>query len=405
MGANGLLRIEEIAMGRELHRHQFPRGIAGRVAMSLDGSLFAVASGPSTNRLCVWKWQATEEPRELPAPRMGGRYLAFSLDGKQLAESGDDAVVRLWDVTAGQVVHKLEAPGTDRFRYSALAFLSDGRTLMASGQGNTVATAQFWDVTTGKHLRQIAPGGGGLVLSPDEKLIAGLGGRGMLRVWDLASGKDLSAIDDAHTGEVSRIAATGNAVITASDDNTIRVWDAATGQQRHKVTHGQWIRGVALSPDGSKLASSSLDNTVRVWEVATGNVIYTLLGHGRTGRRAVGLTADGKTLLSWGDDLQLRKWDMATGKLLSEMMLRPTGLRIPEGDANNAQREMLMLSLCDGVFSADGTRFVQCVGRQYHVFDTASGQDLFQLANKGYLVISLAVSSGLPLGVDVGPAA
>jgi WD40 repeat protein len=387
---SGVLRIEEIATGVELLRHQFPKDIQGSLALSADGSTLAVGSGPNTHKLYVWQWQTPDEPRELKAPRYAGQFLAFSPDGKRLAESSDlDETVRVWDVATGRLLHKLEPPETDHHWHSSVIFSPDGKTLIASTRSNTSGAVHLWDAATGKYRSRIDAVVGRLTVSPDSRLLAG-SGEGAIRVWELASGKELAADDDAHQNGIGRILVAGDVVITGSDDHTIRIWDAATGKQRLKLAHGSYVRALALSPDGTKFVSSSPDDTVCLWDVATGRKIYTLPGH-RGGRHAVGFTPDGKYSLSWGDDLYLRKWDVSNGKAILEHRLRPTGVKIPDDDDERARLPMFFM-LGEGTFSPDGKLFILDAGGQFHVFDVATGKDLHQIANEGSSVISLAVS-------------
>jgi WD40 repeat protein len=99
-------------------------------------------------------------------------------------------------------------------------------------------------------------------------------------------------------------------------------------------------------------------------------------------------TADGKHFLSWGSDLFLRKWDVATGKVALEHALRPKGFP----DEEPARSQKLEKDILQGRFSPDGNRFVLAAGNQTHMFDVASGKDLYQLPNEGGYVVSLAIS-------------
>jgi len=401
LGRSGVLRVEEIATGVELLQHQFPQDIGGNLALSADGSMLAVASGPNTRKLYLWKWQAAEEPRELKVPDRVGNALAFSRDGKVLAECGDlSEAVRLWDVASGRLLGKLEAPDPDNRWTKSVMFSPDGKSLIVSTRSNTTGAIHIWDAGTWKHLSRLEldrDGGGHLAVSPDSRLLAGMGGGGV-RVWDLASGTELSTNDEAHQGNVHQIAATGDLVVTASDDHTIRLWDATTGKQRLKLAHGHWVRAMALSPDGTKIVSSSLDDTVCLWDVASGRKIYKLPGHGQVGgRRAVSFMPDGKHFLSWGDDMYLRKWEVATGKAVLEHAIRPQGMKMPgddadDGDKRQMQSMMFQVMLGEGTFSLDGKTFLLSASNQFHMFDVATGKDLFQIPNEGSHVTSVAIS-------------
>jgi RNA polymerase sigma factor (sigma-70 family) len=399
---NGVLRVEEVATGAELLRQQFPRDIQPELAVSPDGSTVAVAAGPNARKLYVWKWEAGEEPRQLPVGDFVARWVAFSPDGKLLAATSDrEGTVRLWDVASGQLRHRLQLPGEHVSRTGEPTFTPDGKVLAVVGtvytQHDQSESIHLWDPASGRYRRRLDPGGGRLAASPDSRLLAA-GGPGGMRVWDLASEKPLLPEEEAHHGHIGRVAVSARgAVATASDDGTVRLWDLATGAPRSRLQHGheyQMARAVAFAPDGRTLASSGLDDTVRLWDADTGREVYRLAGHGRLGGyRALGFTPDGRRLLSWGDDFYLRVWDVANGKAVREHLLRPTGVKVPGEDEDPKEQELMrMLNLGPGVFSPDGKRFVLALPKGSFVFGVDTGKELRAIETGLRNTDSLAVS-------------
>ena len=173
-----------------------------------------------------------------------------------------------------------------------------------------------------------------LAVSPEGKTVASGGVCDRVYVWDLATGKEIRALE-GHQGDVSVLAYSpdGQTLISGSSDQTVRFWKVATGKELRQWRVGH-IDALALSPDGKTLAVAVSEGWIRLYEVDTGKEIRRLPGHQvrlnevdatgklQPGSEYVGNTAgvtfspDGRSLASVGGmlDCTLRLWDVTTGK-------------------------------------------------------------------------------------------
>jgi WD40 repeat protein len=395
---DGVLSVDEIASGKQLAQRVFPRDVGDALAVSGDGAYVAVASGPNTRKLFLWKWRE-EEPREIAVPAHRVDRISFSPDGKLLVgvENFGSSLFG-WEVPSGRLVYRQDASDEEFSFGGRPAFTPDGKALavlLSARRGLFRSKVQFFDPLTGHCRETLETGavGGGLTFAPDGRIMA-LTAACTLRFWDMASRQEVTLTGEGHaSGASSIIVSPKGFVVTTGDDGSVRLWDAATAKQRWKAKAENWVRALALSPDGSLVAASSLDDAVYVWDSAAGRLRYRLAGHGALGgRRALGFSADGRHLASWGDDFYLRLWDMKTGKALAEHAIRPKGINFPEDDDARRERKEFELAFTAAAFTPDARIFVIDIGGNFHLFDTTTGKETSLFPSEGRSRDALAVS-------------
>ncbi len=219
----------------------------------------------------------------------------------------------------------------------AVTFSPDGLTALT---GSWDGSVKLWDLATGKELRTFkgrydvysvafSPDGRTMLMGTSEK--ASGSWRGIIKLWDVATGEEIKTFrghtGDAWAGTVYSVAFSpdGRTALSGSDDDTLKLWDVATGKEvRTFKGHAKDVRSVAFSPDGATALSGSKDTTMRLWDVATGKEIRAFPGHERA-VESVAFSADGRTALSGSLDKTLKLWDVATGK---EIRTFPVGLDV-----------------------------------------------------------------------------
>jgi WD40 repeat protein len=117
--------------------------------------------------------------------------------------------------------------------------------------------------------------------SPDGARIVTASYDTTARIWDAATGKEITVLRGHENGVWSpAFSPDGARIVTASSDKTARIWDAATGKEITVLRgHQDSVRSAAFSPDGSRIVTASSDKTARIWDAATGKEITVLRGH------------------------------------------------------------------------------------------------------------------------------
>jgi RNA polymerase sigma factor (sigma-70 family) len=186
------LGLWDRATGQPLTAFDLEAGEVSRsAAFSADGRSLAVAVNDGTVRL--FEVATGKQRRRYGTPgkpparnsvaasfEASGWYsgiagtLAFSRDGRFLAQGGPDSFVRLWDVTSGKLAGKIEG---HQGPVPTIAFSPDGRTF-ATGSFDT--TALVWDVRS-------------LPSRPEGKLTA----KELAKHWGALAGADAGKAFDA----------------------------------------------------------------------------------------------------------------------------------------------------------------------------------------------------------------
>jgi WD40 repeat protein len=269
------------------------------IAYSPDGKLLASAGvdGKDKHSLRIWDMATNKELRRCPLPKDEPPIsIAFSPDGVQLAAAVEEDDMHIFEVSSGKHLHRLK-----QYWASRLAYAPDGKTL-ASVRG---ATIHLWDPATGKERRPELDGHqasvSAVAVSPDGKLIAS--GAEVVILWDLAAGKPLHRI--AVPGHTLAFSPDGKTLATASRDRMVRLWDVATEKEVGQLKgHKHPVKCVAFSPDGKLLASGDGQATIHIWDLATSQLVHAMDMKSGAESLSLAFSPDGKTLAcagAWND--------------------------------------------------------------------------------------------------------
>ena len=275
--------------------------------------------------------------------------VAFSPDGKYFVsggwggDSGDCAI--LWDVASGKVIQYFTGEWDETTKkYTGhtdsvwtVAFTPDGKYVLS---GSADKTMKLWDIAGGtlenkpweikcKYGKLIRTFSGhsenvnSVAFSADGTYILSGSADGTLKLWDVASGKELRTFTFPGHGDQLVLAVfspDGKYILVGSgNDIDIKLLDISNGKVVKTFTgHSLIIRSIAFSPDGKYILSGSMDKTMKLWDASTGEEIKTFAGHLRS-VSSVTFSPDGKYVLSGSEDNTSRIWNIKTGEWVAFM--------------------------------------------------------------------------------------
>lgn len=341
------------------------------VAFSPDGKRLATAA---LGYELIVRDAVTGEPLIPPLKHMRWVYQGvFSPDGRWVASASSDGSARVWDASTGVPITPPLNHGGQVF---CIAFDPDGRRLATAGDSGLMC---LWDIGGSEPALPAfrhTPGETVVELTPDQRLALTSVTRrdDPLKVWELATGKQMWSFPNGDGVYSLRVSSTGDHLLTAGSDGYLRLWDLGTGQPLWAPLRvGCLASAVAFSPDGKRFAAGSREadwtqSSACIRDTATGRPLTPVLPHPYI-VQGVEFSPDGRGLLTACWDGKVRLWDAASGELK----------RTFEGHGAGVEAAL---------FSRDGSRIVSD-GRDDNtarVWDSQTGQTVFSPLRHGGLV-------------------
>jgi WD40 repeat protein len=306
----------------------------GKALFAIPAALALLVIVPALN--------GQKAPRVLTGHTSFVSAVAVTPDGARIVSGGKDGVICVWDAASGTLTGSMAANAD----VLSLALSPDGSRvyagLMFSLTSEDRVPVKCFDIASGALL---ASYGGiqalpmGVAISPDDTLLAGVGGGSGVILWDVQERCVLSFLK-GHTSQVTsvRFSPDGKTVYTGSGDGTVKSWDAtarpsvpmglpelqrsalimraSVGALKTANAHKGGVKSIAISPNGALLVSGGVDKLVCLRDAREFTELRTLPGHTDV-VFSVAVSPDGKRVLSGSQDKTVRLWDAGSGKELA----------------------------------------------------------------------------------------
>ena len=239
--ADATVRGFDPESGKELWKFPARKAVCG---VSIRKGNKNVAVGLADGTLAILDLSGAT-PKELAAQgahTAGTSCVAFSSDGNRLASVGGDGAIRVWSVGDNAVLTQLvkfdgqatPMSSTGFSPLSTVAFSTDGRFVAASGAD---AVVRVWDIQTKSEVRGLRGHTDwvtSVAFTPDGRFLASVAAEkdNTVRVFELPA-LDTASAAGGHMLAVNAVAVSPNGkfVATAGTDQTIKIWDIATGKE------------------------------------------------------------------------------------------------------------------------------------------------------------------------------
>jgi WD40 repeat protein len=253
----------------------------------------------------VWTINPLRELRRLARHENDIAGVTVSRDKRLLATAGSDGAVLIFDAHTYVLLRRILHHPTNESPVRA-AFDGGGKTLVTGGSDGLV---RLWDVASGKMTGELRDTGyiSGLAVNPRRLEVAASVGK-VAAIWETgAQPRRRLQLEEDSPIHVLEFDGTGTRLLSGTNDGTATLWDAETGRRLFTLQHAGRVSAAAFSRDDGVVATGGSDRTVRVWDVSRGTEI------GRVSREfrvdGVAFVDDGRLIAAAGENfVQLSPW-------------------------------------------------------------------------------------------------
>ncbi|MFI7118819.1 AAA family ATPase [Amycolatopsis sp. NPDC049868] len=323
-GSDGELWFHDLVSGDEILTGAIPEEFTVRAMALVD------MPGEQAKSLVVLAdrlWIAALGEEQLIFKRIGSGALALhslatiALPDRSVAAvtGGRDNVVRLWHLTTDAAAARTEA---EWVRALTTARLPKGREIAVHNSGESL---RLVDLRSGSEVRRIEEGrrvNALKVLTLPDGRVAVAGSSGwdpLIRVWDLATGDQVSEIWTGHAVGVAAMATAvlpdGQTVVISAGSfgSGVHLWDPGSGASLGRVSRGPFAgaRSIERSPRSDGMMNYEIGNDEHPWN-----------GYFGIQMALTAVLPDGRVVaLASGDDGTVCVWDLVTRRRLGDVNL------------------------------------------------------------------------------------
>lgn len=307
-GDDGVVRIWDWRKRVQLKEFALLSGKVFQAAFHPRRPLLAVCG--EAHEAVILETESAQTAVRLVGHSLAIEALEFSPDGGLLATASSDGTARVWSVSTGAEVLKIDP---DRGRLSSVAFAPDVERLAI---GTIDGSLIIWNMKSneaefeGRHLDGVL----GVAFSADGRQLAACDRGGMLRLWAPDNAEQpLVQFWTAHSGRAYSVAFTPDSsqIVSVGEDGRFQAWSPQSPAMRRlleSVPDCPPAVDFALIETTGTLVTSHPD-AVRLWNMGTGELLNQLTTP-ESGWHAVSVSADGQLLAAHHGGQGVQLWSL-----------------------------------------------------------------------------------------------
>ncbi len=311
---DGTMQTWNIGASAEYHTIATSAHRPEAIAPSPDGQ--TLVTGDDDGVLLIWR-DITQPPTHRAIHTGPIREVEFSPDGKQLATASWDGTAKVLDLSddikVALTIRVQDKSGESVALYTVAFRPPNGKQIVTGGDDGVI---RLWDVTSGKLVNEWPLHGPAnavysVAFNRDGSQFVTAGRDGMVYVWDIDHNREVHKFDNGSLASVlvAVFSPGGQSIVTGDVDGKLRFWPRDGGEPRTISAHQGPVNWIEFSPDAAMFATAGSDRRAMIWDSTTNKPLSVLKGNMKdvTDLRFLD-SKDGLLLITTGFDNSVRMY-------------------------------------------------------------------------------------------------
>lgn len=283
--STGSFYLHELPDVTMIHSLSISEHAVQTTCFNITGDWIALGSC-NLGQLLVWEWQSEQYVMKQQGHSCQMTSIAYSPDGQYIVTGGDDAKVKLWNVSNGfcfVTFHEHSSAVT------AVEFSQNKKFLVSASLDGTV---RAYDIIRYRNFRTFTSPRpvqfASVALDYSGELVVA-GGQDVFEIylWSMKLGRLLEVLS-GHEGPVNSLTfspvATSSLLISGSWDRTVKIWNCLESSGEHEtIDILADVTAIAFKPDGEEVAIASLNGNIQIFNVKDASQVASIEGRNDLG--------------------------------------------------------------------------------------------------------------------------
>lgn len=270
-GGDGDIKLWDVTTGEEIKTFKGHNDLIFDVKFSSDGK--QVVSGSWDGFMRIWDVQSGGLLKYIKLNENSPYVVGFSPNDLYVVSGDLEKKISFWEADAGEEFRSIVG---HTGLISSFDFTTDGKKMVS---GSWDGKVKVWDVLTGMLLAKFNHGAGvnTVAVDPKSRFVVSAGKDRLIKLWSTETGKLLQTLE-GHLNAVSsvKITADGKKMVSCSVDGIIKVWDLASYKEVYtymQIGREDWLVKIPQGNfDGSAKALKYINYVSGMESVPVGNL-------------------------------------------------------------------------------------------------------------------------------------